>query len=288
MAVAAIGAFSQTTSAPLLIQNQHDITISNLVITGGAKHCIQLQNCYNVHITKCILVNSTLNAIDLYKCTNILIDSCSWTLVKNGVYALNSIGIQVISNRGLNMGHDFVQFNNVSGAGNKINYNKFENILGATSPEDGINLFKSNGLPADPIQIIGNWIRGGGPSTSGGGIVMGDYGGSWQYAAHNILVQTGSNGLGLGGGDHNTAIDNIIYATALSSANTGISINNANYLNESCFTNTIAHNYVNWTSIKYGNNPYWLATGLIACQIPIGFNTNIWKANITNPLPLTW
>lgn len=71
-------------------------------------------------------------------------------------------------------------------------------MLWKTSPDkvirDAINLYKSNGIAGDPIQVIGNRIRGGGPSTSGGGIMTGDQGGSYILVSI-ILVNPGSTAL---------------------------------------------------------------------------------------------
>ncbi len=115
-----------------------------------------------------------------------------------------------------------VQFNNVKGGGNSINYNVVENILGQSSPEDAISVYMSNGIVGDPIQVVGNWIRGGGPSGSGGGIMVGDYGGSHILVKDNILVDPGQYGIAISSGTGISIKNNKIYAKQQSFTNVGL------------------------------------------------------------------
>jgi hypothetical protein len=184
--------------------------MSNLTISGDSINCFNvagtkamyLNNCSHVHITKCKFTNVNSFAIDLENCTDITIDSCYFSYVGMGVYAHNSTAVKVNANYMLNingvdasyLGHA-VQFDHVNGAGNRINYNRIENVKGvAVHPHDQISVYQSNGLLGDSIQVIGNWIRGGQqyawPTSSSGaaGIVLGDVGGSYQVARGNLLV----------------------------------------------------------------------------------------------------
>lgn len=265
---------------PIDIRDKINFTIQGDSIDGGNHPCIRLTNCSNVHIIKNKLGNSTLVGIELINCSNILIDSNFVTRVSTGVYALDSKSIRVLSNQMLNMQGPFpkgafVQFDNVSGALCRVCYNKFENILGQSYPEDAISMFKSNGLSNDPIAIVGNQIRGGGPSKTGGGIMLGDNGGSYQTAKDNTLVDPGQYGMAVSGGNNISIINNTIYGKSQSFTNVGLY-----YWNQSGLTSsniTISGNKVNFTSQKYGVNNTFIGQ---SDSTPNGWSTNILGANI--------
>ena len=210
-------------SSPITYTGVSNITISGVSITAGAVPAITLNNCTNVHITLSRFVNgTTVDAVGvyLYKCSNITIDYCYFNQVASGVYASTSTGVYVANNQMLNMmgpmpRGQFVQLNACYGAGNKIMNNKCENIMGQSVPEDAINLFQSNGTADSPITVANNWIRGGGPSKSGGGIALGDGGGSYQIASDNILVNPGQYGIAIAAGTVMSILNNKIYALQL-------------------------------------------------------------------------
>jgi parallel beta-helix repeat protein len=266
------------------LNSVHDITISGKSIIGGTLPCINLTNCYNIHISENRLVNSKDVGIHLYNCKNITIENNYFSNVSSGVYAeqTNEGGIQVNHNQFLNMQGpfprgQFVQFNNVSGSNCSISYNRGENIAGISFPEDAISLYQSSGTVASPILIDSNWIRGGGPSKSGGGIMLGDKGGSYLKASNNILVNPGQYGMAIAGGDHNTIMNNIIYGSAQPFTNVGLYINGiAGYI----VTNaTVKGNKINFFNAANYNNNWWLAPNTIK---PDGWDDggNILGANI--------
>jgi parallel beta-helix repeat protein len=282
---------SYSTSGNISLSNVHNITISGKSISGGTTPCIFLSNCYNIHITGNKLYNSSDVGIHLYKCRNITIDNNYFTKVSSGVYAEQTTagGIIVNSNQFLNMvgpfpRGQFIQFNNVSGPGSSISDNKGENILGQSYPEDAISLYQSNGTASSPIIINGNWIRGGGPSASGGGIMLGDNGGSYETASNNILVNPGEYGMAIAGGDHNSLLNNFIYGSSQSFTNVGLYVNSINGYAET--NTTVSGNSVLfYNSSNYKNN-CWLAPNI---NKPAGWDTlNIWGADIsTSLLPKT-
>ncbi|WP_426667357.1 right-handed parallel beta-helix repeat-containing protein [Mucilaginibacter sp. McL0603] len=283
--------FTYKTTAPIALNNVSNMTISGDLITGGSSVCIHLMNCSNIHITKCKLQNSTLQGIQLYNCTNITIDSCFITNVQAGVNAIKSTTIKVINNQFLNMNGpfpsgNFVQFDNVNGGGNQINYNKCEDIAGvAQHPQDGLSVYQSNGLPGDSIQVIGNWIRGGQVQHDSGGaagIVLGDVGGSYQVARNNILVNPGSVGAQVQGGNHIKIDHNTIYSTSTPFTVVGIAYGNYSHLTSTDIT-------MSYNKVKYYNtngneiDAWWDPITVIQ---PTGWATNIHKANIDiNILP---
>ncbi len=100
----------------------------------------------------------------------------------------------------------------VRAGGIRINNNTGINIIGESYAADLINIFKSKGLPDDPIQIRNNRFKGGGPLKSGGGIMTGDQGGAYQLVENNILVNPGQYGLAIAGGNNITIRNNQVFS----------------------------------------------------------------------------
>ncbi|HVW15946.1 MAG TPA: right-handed parallel beta-helix repeat-containing protein [Mucilaginibacter sp.] len=250
-------------SAPIVLRNQSNLTISGDSINGGSVPCISLSNCHNIHITNCRLQNgTTINStgVNIANCTGITVDNCMISKVSTGVYAQDSQTINVNTNQFLNMMGPYprgayVQFNNVSGSGNRIQNNKGENVAGQSNPEDGISLYKCNGLPADPILVSGNMLRGGGPSTTGAGITVGDQGGSYQTVTNNIVVNTGTDGMQVAGGTYINMSNNTIYGTATSISHVGLGF--GNYSGLPCNNITMGGNKIKWMCGKASDLAYY-------------------------------
>jgi len=267
-------------TAPIALTNVHDITISYDSITGGSRACISLTNCRNIHITHCKLLNGSSFGVWTEGCVNIKVDSSYFYRVSSGVFAYSSQTIQVIANQFKNMQGpypygQFVQFNHVSGAGNCFINNRGDNVSGHSNAEDDVNVNASNGVATSPIMISGNWIRGG-TSKTGGGIVLGDNGGSYQTAQNNILVNTAAYGIGIADGTNMQIIGNKIYGAQTPVSNVGIAVQD--YYGIGCAMNTITGNYVNWTNSSGVRNDGWNANN---CGIVTGWANNTWNANIT-------
>ncbi|MGZ3751605.1 MAG: right-handed parallel beta-helix repeat-containing protein [Mucilaginibacter sp.] len=251
---------SHKSVSPIAMTNAHNITISGDSINGGDQVCLSLKNCHDIHITRCYFGNSTRVGVFLYQCANIQIDDCYVTKLAGGVYAVDSYAISVTNCEGRNMmgpfpRGQFVQFNNVRGPRCRVNNNKFENILGQSNPEDAINIYKCNGTPDDPIQVYHNKIRGGGPSNSGSGIMLGDTGGSYIVAKDNVLVNPGQVGMAIAGGDHISIINNTIYSKRQNFTNVGLYI--WAQANAACSFDEIHGNHVNWTKKDGSKNHKW-------------------------------
>ena len=267
-------------SPALYLNNVHDRVITGLNITGHTADCITLSNCYNITISNCKLGFSTKNGISIFNCRNIKVVNCYFEKLATGVYALSSKEISVNYNQFKNMQGPFprgqmVQFDNLSGPGNQINYNKGENLPGQSDPQDAINIYKTYGTAASPVQVIGNRIRGGGPSKAGGGIMLGDYGGAYIVAKGNILVNPGQYGMAIAGGNNISIVNNIIYGRRQPFTNVGIYIWNQHATG--CTFNTIAYNKVRWTNGKGENNPAWNQGN---CSETVGWETNILNAKL--------
>jgi hypothetical protein len=149
----------------------------------------------------------------------------------------------------------FVQFDKVYGTDNKISCNFGRNEQGQGQPEDAISLYKSVGMPQSPITVTGNLIIGGGPSLSGGGIMLGDDGGSYQIAQDNVLVEPGQYGIGVASGDHMSILNNLVFSRRLPFTNVGIYA--WNQYPHACHSIQIEGNKVHWISKTGRANPFW-------------------------------
>lgn len=266
-------------SAPIMLTDAHDI-----LITGITTSRITMFGCSNITIKKCKIGPNPASGINISYCTNINIDSCYITKVSTGVYAGDSQGISVTNCQAINMmgpypEGQFVQFKKVSGGGNRVSFNKFENILGESYTEDGVSMYACNGLPGDPIVIESNWLRGGGPSKSGGGIMLGDGGGSNQIAKNNFLVDPGQYGMAVSGGTYMSIINNTVYAKSQSFTNCGLYYRN--YSGPPSSNVVITKNTVSFTNSGNQLNNLYLGPGDPA---PMGWNANPYDAALDETL----
>lgn len=287
-----LAAATYVTTAPISYNGKNNITISGALITGGSSTCITLNNCTGVHITNCKFQNSTGYAILLNNCKNITIDYNFMTNLKSGVHVYQCSTIKVNSNQFLNMmgpfpDGNFVQFISVNGSGNSINWNKCEDIAWVGHPQDGISIYKSNGLQGDSIQVIGNWIRGGQVQHDSGGaagIVLGDLGGSYQVARNNVLVNPGSIGAQVQGGYHIKMDHNQIYSSSTPYTVDGLSY--GNYSGLSSWDVNISYNWVKYYQTSGAECDVWVDTKTTA--LPTGWSNNYLKASISaSILPAT-
>ena len=117
-----------TISEPIKLSGVDGMTISGLEISNPDGHCIELNNCHNIIIENCKLGASLMNGVNLFNCTNITIRQSSMHTVATGVYAqeckeISVTNIDVTNVQGPFPRGQMVQFNNVSGAGNEVNFN---------------------------------------------------------------------------------------------------------------------------------------------------------------------
>lgn len=269
-------------SRVITLNNVSNVTISGRAIAGVNAAAITLNNCHDVHIINCKLYNSTNVGIYLYNCYNITITGNYFTNVSTGVYVDHAAkgGIIVNNNQFLNMlgpspRGQFVQFNNVKGANNQINSNKCENILGQSNPEDAISLYQCYGTAASPVSVCGNQIRGGGPSASGGGIMLGDCGGKYLKADGNTLVNAGQYGIAISGGSYNSITNNLVFGVSQSFTNIGLYV--AAYGGASISSATVSGNRIKFYNSSGAVNGAWVGDGI---DTPGGWCTNNWDANV--------
>lgn len=199
----------------------------------------------------------------------------------NGIFAQESRRIRVDCNtvedvRGPVPTGQFVQFNTVRGPGNRISCNIGRNRPGRGQPEDAISLYKSTGLPGAPILVTGNLIIGGGPSESGGGIMLGDAGGAHLAAIGNVLVDPGQYGIGVASGTDIVVRDNLVLGRTQPFTNVGIYV--WNQYPHRCGNVTVAGNRVTWHAKTGRPNPWWDGRN---CGAVTGLESNDFKARLT-------
>lgn len=280
-------------SDPIEYVNKKNIVIEGLEISATDTYCLVLWGGENITIKNCKFTSApNMRAVYLENCKNVTLVDCYFENVYAGILAqLCNTNIKIEYNdfkniRGQLDGDSYfanaVHFDRVSGSGNSISYNAIENIKGESSPEDNIALFQSNGTPESPIMVKGNWIRGGGPNHSGGGINLGDWGGSYQIAEDNILVNPGQVGMGMAGGHDLTIRNNKIYAKQQSFTNVGIAIINwtSDKTGES-YNIVVENNEVNWTNRDGKQNLWWVYDNMKHLK---GLETNRYNPNLNESI----
>ncbi len=206
----------------------YDVTITNSEIGPCKGAGVVVRNAINVTIKESYLRDSGGKLIDALNVKNLSVRRNQIARGTAGVYAQQSTGVEVLENRFLNMkgpfpAGQFVQFNEVTGAFNRIFCNLGENQMGQSNPEDAINVFKSSGTPESYLQVYGNKIKGGGPSKAGGGIMLGDGGvSSFIRANNNKLVDPGQYGIAVAGGSTIDVYHNQVFAIQQSFTNVGL------------------------------------------------------------------
>ena len=177
-----------------------------------------------------------------------------------------------LTSGGVGMGYVitcFIQLNNVNAPGIDIGWNQIQNTPNASRVEDNISIFDSNGTPASPISVHDNYINGGYPypvtntGYHGGGIMLGDGGGSYQDAYSNQVISTTNYGIANSGGTNTSIYDNTVVCsgtlangTALPESNVGIYSDNE-HPSDPYGNNSVTNNISGWVDSS-GRNDYWL------------------------------
>lgn len=282
---AAPGGFSPhlgdlVSTEPLVLDGQRDITIAGYRIVSASGNCITLRNCHNVMIERCEFGPAVGEAVQLSSCTSITVSNCFAHEIRTGVYALNCQGIVVQDSSFRNVKGpmprgQMVQFDKVTGTGNRVTSNTLVNEPGKSNPEDGISIYMSAGTPQEPLLVAKNRIFGGGPSPSGGGIMIGDSGGGNIIARHNILMDPGQYGVAVSGGRSIQLLNNIIYARQQPFTNVGLYVWNQS--SGPCGDIVVRGNRVSWRSKDGAKSGSWNAGN--CGEIP-SWKENEWDAAI--------
>lgn len=253
-----------------------NVTITNAIIGPCGKHGIVLEDSVNVRITRMRIEDVRETGIYLDSNRGVTVSESVIDDTKNAILAISSSGIRITCNtlmnsRGPIPSGQHVQFNRVSGANNRVICNRGENLPG-TNPEDAISLYRSSGTVASPISIANNLIIGGGPSESGGGIMIGDHSGSNILVRDNILVDPGQHGIAVASGTNIRVMRNRVYARRQPWANVGIYV--WRQYPSSCRNINLTGNLVNWTDQNGRKNGFWNGGG---CEV-VKLNANNFNA----------
>jgi len=266
------------TTQPIILRNQHNLTLRALTVQNAPGNCIELHNCSNVLIENCTLGPSIGEGVHLIGCTSVTIHRINAQHIRTGVYAVNCSGVRVLHSSFKNVQGpmprgQMVQFNNVTGAANAITDNRVENELGKSNPEDAISLYKSFGIPDSPILVGNNLIIGGGPSPSGGGIMSGDNGGAHILVRNNRLLDPGQYGIAIAGGTHIRILDNLVYARSQPLTNVGVYVWNQSP--GPCANHEVRGNQVRWYNKSGALSGAWNSNN---CGPVTGWDDNNWSA----------
>lgn len=148
-----------------------------------------------------------------------------------------------------------IQFESCNGG--YIGHNYFEEKIGESSLSDVINIYKSNGTRDNPIIIEHNYLIGGGPHASGGGIMLGDNMGNYQVARNNICIDCGQYGIAIAGGSHNKILSNVVMSKKHPWSNVGIYVWGIPQRQSVVSDATVEHNRVSWINDDGKANPWW-------------------------------
>ena len=277
-------------SGPIVYKYQNNIVIEGLEFSSANERAITLWGCKDVIIKNCKFINVDKNvAVFSEKGSNILVTDCFFENVYGAFFAESGSGnikfeYNDVKNvlgplRGGPKQTSAVQYRRITGVGNSISNNVIENIEGKSAPDDNINVFNSSGTPGSPIRVANNWIRGGGPSLSGGGILLGDWGGSYQIAENNIVVNPGQYGMGIAGGNNMTLRNNKIYSKKRPVTNVGLSICNWTVTKTTgpSYNITVENNEVNWTHRDGYLNMWYINKNMDMLK---GKETNKYNSNL--------
>jgi hypothetical protein len=213
----------------------------------------------SVSITKNVFQDLVGRAVKIYGAPRASVQYNYFTRLQGGVFMSKVTGAKINNNRfahirGGTVRTNLMQFVGVSGPGNSISCNIGEQDLPGTphsldSVEDQINIYESSGTVESPIQVIGNKLKGGGPSPSGGGITVADGNLAGQYilVQDNVTVDTGVGGVGSAGGKFVSLLDNQIFSTPNAVNWVGLTV--INFTGSlPCSDITVTGNHVNWTN----------------------------------------
>jgi hypothetical protein len=196
----------------------------------------------------------------------------------------------------------FVQLDNVTGAGNRVQCNTANLAIGAPDPstatatqyirtEDMMNTWQSSGDPQDPILIAYNRLLGG-SSFTGSGIMSGDGGGAYITVLGNRIVNPWNAGIGVAGGSNIRVEGNKVFSEMPGTvAGEGFYIRN--FYPSACTNIVHRNNQIKWPATSFSGGLGWVQTfwqPAGECSNVTGTETNnldapLSKAIFTEPIP---
>ncbi len=263
------------TSGPIRLAGESGVVLEGLEVSSEDGPCVVVGNSRDITIRNSSIGPCDGPAVLVEGSTSVRLEGLEISDSASGVYALESQGVAVIGNRFRNAGRNFVQFDKVTGGGNRIVGNAGANRLGASSAEDFVSIYRSSGTSSNPLLVSGNKFRDGGPSQSGSGIMVGDYGGSNIVVEGNSLVNPGQVGIGVPGGTNIKVVGNSVFSAPQPWSNVGIYVWNQS--GGSCGEIEVRGNRVEWYDAEGSLNPSWDAGN---CGTVDGWDENDWSADL--------
>lgn len=282
-----------TLGTGIFVTGSNHVTVNQVTVnnTSGAGISVIGGNTYS--ITQNSVTNALDAAIKVQGASSVSIQGNTVKTSTSGIYVAQGSTINV---QGNNLAHiqgkprgNFVQFNNVTGAGNRISCNTgLQDPLGTAnsldSIEDDISLYQSSGLATDPILVVGNKVSGGGPSATGGGIMLGDSGGSYITAMDNVVITPGGYGMSATGGTNLVIKNNKIYSTSTSIDGDPLVVYDYNPA-LACSTVSVQGNQTNWAN-QWG--PVTAGTNWGGCSAVTFANNTFSDSTVTPSLFTTY
>lgn len=262
-------------SGPVVVSGQNGVVIENLKISNPDGACIKVVNSSSITIRNSEIGPCGGRGVSIEKSSSVTVENVAIHHSSAGVYAVLSQSVVVSSTSFTHAGRNFVQFDKVTGSGNKIVGNSGSNSLGGSNAEDLISLYQSSGTSGSPIEVRGNHLSNGGPSGSGSGIMVGDSGGANVVVSGNTLMNPGQVGIGVAGGTNMHVVGNVIFSSAHSWSNVGVYV--WNQAGGSCGGIEVRDNRVEWYNASGALNGRWDGGG---CGGIAGWDANDWAADV--------
>jgi parallel beta-helix repeat protein len=252
--------------AGVFVTGSNNVTVNNVNIHDTDDAGVTIFYGNNFTVSNNQFARTKSQAIKGQALANMAITHNNAQNVESGVYVAGATGVTVSYN---NFAHiqgnpraNFIQFNTVTGGSNSIMCNvgiqdAYGTAASLDSIEDDISLYHSSGTAASPILVIGNKVKNGGPSKTGGGIMLGDDGGAYITAIDNVVVTPGGYGMAVSGGTNMIMQNNLIYSGYTPIVNNGIAVWNYNPSTVTCDNITVSGNRVNWTNTWGPDTTIW-------------------------------
>ena len=272
-------------SGPITVRTGEVIT--GLRISSPDGPCIHGSDVTDVQITNNVIgpcgPTSEGVGVDLYVASRVRVDHNAFDDVASALYVIGAGGgTDLVFDhnlatriRGPFPRGQLVQLNDVHGSGHRVLCNVSDQGAPGylAGPEDHVNIFSSAGTAASPIEIAFNKIRGGGPSTSGGGLLAGDNDSAYVDVHDNVLVNPGQYGLAIAGGHDFRYLRNRVYAPdVLAWSNVGLYVWNQT-AGAPCYGHEVRDNRVFYRNAAGAENHAWNADN---CGPVAGWAENTW------------
>ncbi len=245
------------------ISGQNGTVIDGRSFSNGTGRCLQISNSQNITVRNATFVSCGDDGIRIDGSSSVTIDGSYFENTSgHAVLAVESTSIAVTNNRFKNAkSGTFPMFISVGGH-SRISGNIGRNEPGKSNPEDLIAINQNRSDASDPLIVENNCLQGGGPSTTGGGLMLGQLGGSSLndrngniIARNNTLVDPGQYGIAVAGGHGIQVLSNKVQAKQASWTNVGLYVW-AQY-GASCSNITVSGNRVNFINSSGSQNPAW-------------------------------